>query len=247
MFTAAITRTLINEILRNNFFKYLSKIIQNNIRTFMTRFYYWNTKNITLKSLFIKRLLNKQLEYESNTYFLLIKLFWWIIYWNIRFYYWNTKNEMKSLLSLEGLRPPLSRDSSTYTHAMSYFAWFFNRRRYFRCWCMTLLTGSLLVFVAHHSLPGDTGGHSPWCCWCLLGVTIRCCSLRSWSSVLLPLSWRRRPIWCQVCRGVSVPDLWIYNNNYIWIAVRAPHWLSGNHACTITTRSCIPINFLDTL
>ena len=30
-------------------------------------------------------------------------------------------NEMKSLLSLEGLRPPLSRDSSTYTHAMSYF------------------------------------------------------------------------------------------------------------------------------
>ena len=31
-------------------------------------------------------------------------------------------NEMKSLLSLEGLRPPLSRDSSTYTHAMSYFA-----------------------------------------------------------------------------------------------------------------------------
>ena len=29
---------------------------------------------------------------------------------------------MKSLLSLEGLRPPLSRDSSTYTHAMSYFA-----------------------------------------------------------------------------------------------------------------------------
>ena len=31
-------------------------------------------------------------------------------------------NGMKSLLSLEGLRPPLSRDSSTYTHAMSYFA-----------------------------------------------------------------------------------------------------------------------------
>ena len=30
---------------------------------------------------------------------------------------------MKCLLSLEGLRPPLSRDSSTYTHAMSYFAW----------------------------------------------------------------------------------------------------------------------------
>ena len=29
---------------------------------------------------------------------------------------------MKSQLSLEGLRPPLSRDSSTYTHAMSYFA-----------------------------------------------------------------------------------------------------------------------------
>ena len=31
-------------------------------------------------------------------------------------------DEMKSLLSLEGLRPPLSRDSSTYTHVMSYFA-----------------------------------------------------------------------------------------------------------------------------
>ena len=91
--------------------------------------------------------------------------------------------EMKSLLSLEGLRPPLSRDSSTYTHAMSYFAWLFNR-----CLCMTLLTDSLLVLVAHQSLPGGTDGFSSWCCWCLLGVAIRCGSLRSWSSVLRPLS-----------------------------------------------------------
>ena len=35
---------------------------------------------------------------------------------------------MKSLLSLEGLRPPLSRDSSTYAHAMSYFATVNNNR-----------------------------------------------------------------------------------------------------------------------
>ena len=79
-------------------------------------------------------------------------------------------------------------------------AWLFNR-----CLCMTLLTDSLLVLVAHQSLPGGTDGFSSWCCWCLLGVAIRCGSLRSWSSVLRPLSWRRRPIWFQVCRGVSVP------------------------------------------
>ena len=60
-------------------------------------------------------------------------------------------NEMKSLLSLEGLRPPISRDSSTYMHAMSYFGRLFNRWRCVRFWCMTLLTGSLLVLVAHHS------------------------------------------------------------------------------------------------
>ena len=40
----------------------------------------------------------------------------------IYIYIYMKWNEMKSLLSLEGLRPPLSRDSSTYTHAMSYFA-----------------------------------------------------------------------------------------------------------------------------
>ena len=72
-----------------------------------------------------------------------------------------TWNEMKSLLSLEGLRPPISSDRSTYTHAMSYFAWLFNR-----CLCMTLLTDSLLVLVAHQSLPGGTDGFSSWCCWC---------------------------------------------------------------------------------
>jgi hypothetical protein len=42
-------------------------------------------------------------------------------------------NEIKSLLSLEGLRHPLSRDSSTYTLAMSYFAWLFYRWRCVRC------------------------------------------------------------------------------------------------------------------
>ena len=141
-------------------------------------------------------------------------------------------NEMENLLSLEGLRPPLSRDSSTYTHAMSYFSWLFTRWRCVRCWCMTLLTGVLLVFVAHLSLPGDTGGHSPWCCWCLLRVAIHCGSLLSWSSVLLPLSWRRRPIWLQVCRGVSVPG----GGTTLWIDM--PIW------CSAVLQHDLPISIL---
>ena len=52
---------------------------------------------------------------------------------------------------------------------------------------MTLLTDLLLVLVAHQSLPGGTDGFSSWCCWCLLGVAIRCGSLRSWSIVLRPV------------------------------------------------------------